>query len=183
MKIKKMLWRYKIAILAALVMILIIRFLPETGQQAKTSLVYQIKNLLLILPPVFILLGLMDIWVPKEVMVKYLGPDSKIKGFFIAFILGSAAAGPLYGAFPIAAMFMKKGAGFFNIVVFLGAWSTTKIPMFLFELNSMGYKFALARLSINIVGILIISLFLNLLISHNEKESIYKKISTADKAE
>jgi hypothetical protein len=56
----------------------------------------------------------------------------------LAILIGSAAAGPLYGAFPVAAVFMKKGVKFSNILIFIGAWSTTKIPMILFEVSSLG---------------------------------------------
>jgi uncharacterized membrane protein YraQ (UPF0718 family) len=59
-------------------------------------------------------------------MIKYMGPQSGIKGTLIAFLLGSFAAGPLYGAFPLAAVLMKKGAGFMNILIFIGAWRQRK---------------------------------------------------------
>ena len=58
-------------------------------------------------------------------------------------------------AFPIAAVFMKKGVSFSNILIFIGAWSTTKIPMFLYESSALGMRFATARLLINIPGIII----------------------------
>lgn len=39
----------------------------------------------------------------------------------LAFLLGSATAGPLYASFPVAAVTAKKGTSLFNILVFLGA--------------------------------------------------------------
>lgn len=43
-------------------------------------------------------------------MMKYMDEGSGIKGIMIlSIIFGSAAAGPLYGAFPVAVVFMKKG--------------------------------------------------------------------------
>lgn len=39
----------------------------------------------------------------------------------LAFLLGSATAGPLYALFPVAAVTAKKGTSLFNILVFLGA--------------------------------------------------------------
>ena len=90
-------------------------------------------------------------------MIRFMGEGSGAKGVVLALLLGSAAAGPLYGAFPVASVFMKKGVKFSNILIFLGAWSTTKIPMFLFEMQSLGSRFALTRLALNIPGILIIA--------------------------
>ena len=179
-KIQKTIRKYTITLLTLTGLILFLYFFPSYADQTKESLNVQIKNFLLILPPIFVLLGLLDIWVPREIMVKFMGPGSGIKGFLIAFILGSAAAGPLYGAFPIAAAIMKKGAGFFNIIVFIGAWSTTKIPMFLFELHSLGIRFALSRLFINVIGIVIIAGAMNASIPEKTKNCIYKGIGSKD---
>ena len=76
----------------------------------------------LIIPPIFVLLGLLDVWVPRDTMVKYMGEDSGLKGIILSFVIGSAAAGPLYAAFPVAAVFMRKGVKFTNVLIFIGAW-------------------------------------------------------------
>ena len=94
-------------------------------------------------------------------------------GIIIVFILGSVAAGPLYAAFPIAAVLMKKGAKFSNVLIFIGAWSTTKIPMFLFEMSAMGIKFTVTRLLIDIPGIIIIAYAIYFMISKKERGKIY----------
>ena len=137
----------------------------------------QLKEMLLVIPPVFILLGLLDVWVPKETMVKYMGEESGLKGVVIAILIGSAAAGPLYGAFPVAAVFMKKGVAFRNVLIFIGAWSTTKIPMLLFEIASMGLRFAITRLLIDIPGILVIAYILTKIVKKDEIERLYEKMS------
>ena len=110
-------------------------------------------------------------------MIKYMGEGSGIKGIALAIFLGSAAAGPLYG-FPIAAVFMKKGAKFSNILLFLGAWSTTKIPMFLFEISSLGAKFATTRLAVSIIGIFLIAYIVNKLVGEQEIELIYNNANS-----
>lgn len=137
---------------------------------------YSFKEMALVIPPVFILLGLLDVWVPRETMVKYMGEGSGIKGVILSIILGSAAAGPLYGAFPVAAVFMKKGAKFSNILIFIGAWSTTKIPMFLFEISALGARFAVTRLVVDIPGIILIAYILSQLILKEEIREIYRKV-------
>ena len=128
-----------------------------------------------VLPPIFILLGLLDVWIHKDVMITHMGPNSGIRGILLALFLGSAAAGPLYGAFPVAAVLMKKGAKFSNVLIFIGAWSTTKIPMFLFEMASLGKPFAITRLLVDIPGIIIIALVIEKIMNKNEIEDIYKK--------
>lgn len=110
--------------------------------------------------------------------MKYMGEKSGIIGILLAILLGSTLAGPLYGAFPIAAVFMKKGVKFRNILIFIGATSTTKIPMFIFELSSLGTKFAVTRLLVNIPGIIIISYILYALVNQAEIEKIYKNVES-----
>ncbi|HRT81778.1 MAG TPA: permease, partial [Oscillospiraceae bacterium] len=136
------------------------------------------KEMLVILPPVFVLLGLLDVHVPRETMVKYMGEGSGLKGIILAFLVGSAAAGPLYVVFPVAGAFMKKGAKFSNILVMIGAWSTTKIPMLMFEFSSLGPKFMLTRLAMNIPIILIMTLIINSVFSKKEKEEIAERASS-----
>jgi uncharacterized membrane protein YraQ (UPF0718 family) len=125
--------------------------------------------------PVFILLGLLDAWVHKEMMMTHIGDKSGIKGILLALFLGSAAAGPLYGAFPVAAILMKKGAKFSNVLIFIGAWSTTKIPMLLFEMASLGKAFALTRLIVDIHGIIIIAMLIEKIMKKDEIEKIYEE--------
>ncbi|HNS67887.1 MAG TPA: permease, partial [Mesotoga infera] len=110
-----------------------------------------------------------------EKIIKHLGEESGFKGIVLSFVLGAAAAGPLYGAFPIAAVFMKKGVKFSNVLIFIGAWSTTKIPMFMFEMGALGVGFALLRLAINIPGILVMALLLEKMTGKDQREAIYMR--------
>ena len=175
---KEFLVRYWGTLITLAVLAVFIVLFPHKAPEAGTALWTQIKTLLLILPPIFILLGLLDVWVPREHMIKLMGPDSGIRGIILAFILGSAAAGPLYGAFPVAAVLMKKGVKFYNILIFIGAWSTTKIPMLLFEMKSLGVSFALSRLVIDIIGIGIIALLMVKMIPQQRIQKMYKKAQT-----
>ncbi|MEA4816166.1 MAG: permease [Lachnospiraceae bacterium] len=174
MEIKKILKKYRMFIItvSALGVLTLVNF--PLGSKALVISAFQFRQMLFIIPPIFILLGLMDVWVPKETMVKYMGEGSGIKGMLLAFLIGSAAAGPLYGAFPVASVFMKKGVKFSNIMIFIGAWSTTKVPMFLFEVSAFGAKFAFTRLAVDIPGIIIIAYFLAKIMPKKEIEEIYK---------
>lgn len=106
-------------------------------------------------------------------MIKLMGEKSGFIGVAIAFFLGSAAAGPLYAAFPVAGILLKKGSKFSNVLIFIGAWSTTKIPMLLFEASSMGWGFMIARFIINIPGIALIAYITEKLLNEKEKGYIY----------
>jgi uncharacterized membrane protein YraQ (UPF0718 family) len=132
-------------------------------------------EILMVIPPIFVLLGLFDVWVPKETMLRLMGERSGIIGVVIAFGLGSVAAGPLYAAFPIAGLLMKKGCRLSNIIIFIGAWSTTKVPQLLFETSTMGWQFMLTRLIIDIPIIIAIAWITERCLTDSEKQLIYQK--------
>lgn len=135
-----------------------------------------IREMLLVLPPIFVLLGLMDVWVKKEQVINLMGDASGVKGMFLAFLLGSLAAGPLYAAFPIAVMMLKKGVSLKNMSVFLGSWSTLKIPLLLFELANLGVMFTLVRASMNLFGIVMLAHVLTSWLSKEDREVITRQI-------
>lgn len=175
---KKVLNRYKYFIVTVILIGILTAFNRSLGLKSFSIAASSFKEMALVIPPVFVLLGLLDVWVPRETMMKYMGEGSGTKGIILSILLGSAAAGPLYGAFPIAAVFMKKGVKFSNILIFIGAWSTTKIPMLLFEMSALGSKFALTRLIIDVPGIIIIAYLLEAFISKDEIKKIYENAET-----
>ncbi len=164
-------------LLIIIIVIDVVLFLNDTttGKQILQVTAQNFIQMLSVLPPIFLLIGLLDVWVPRETIIKFLGENSGIKGVFLSIFMGVAAAGPLYAAFPVAGIMMKKGARFTNVLIFLGAWSTMKIPMFLFEITSLGAKFAVTRWLLSLVGILIIAWLIDKLIGNKEKHAIYAK--------
>ncbi|BES66739.1 permease [Gottschalkiaceae bacterium SANA] len=167
--------RYHFFLITCMAFVLLWIINQELGMKALQVTGYSLKEMILVIPPIFVLLGLLDVWVPRETMIKYMGDHSGVRGVVLAFLIGSAAAGPLYGAFPVAAVFMKKGVKFSNVLIFIGAWSTTKIPMFLFELSALGARFALTRLLVDIPGILLMSIILSKQLSKKDIQVLYNK--------
>lgn len=102
------------------------------------------------LPFMFILVGLFDIWVPKEKVEKHIDAGSGLKGTILCILLAMFQAGPLYGAFPVAYLLWKKGCSIINIFIYLGAFSTLKIPMLTFEIGFLGLKFSLLRTAVTL---------------------------------
>jgi hypothetical protein len=74
----------------------------------------------------------------------------------------------------VAGVLLKKGCNFFNVLIFMGAWSTTKIPLLLFESSSMGMDFMLLRLVLDIPGIALIAFFTNRILNKKDKAAIYQ---------
>ena len=154
--------RYKIFLFFSGVSVALLFLTPATGWKALDLTWDNTLEMLSFLPPIFVLLGLLDVWVDRETMMQYMGDNSGLRGSLLAFILGSAAAGPLYAAFPMAGILIKKGARILNVFIFIGAWSTTKIPLIMFETATLGFRFMALRLVFNIVGIIIIAKILDM---------------------
>ena len=115
------------------------------GKTIYRSFTESFIEMIVFIPFLFIIVGLFDVWFPKEKIEKYIGKDSGIKGIFAVIILAMLQAGPLYGAFPVAYILYKKGASVKNIFIYLGAFSSLKIPMLGIEIGYLGLKFTLAR--------------------------------------
>ena len=167
--------RYKWVILFVAVDLLIYWINPTLGTQIAQHTSQSVWEMLGVIPPIFILLGLLDTWVPREKVVSHLGVGSGLRGLSLATVLGAAAAGPLYGAFPVAAVMMKKGASFFNVMVFIGAWATLKIPMFLFETKYLGGLFSVTRWLCSLAAIVLIAWILDRAMTDAEKTAVYEK--------
>ena len=167
--------RYKIFLLLILINIAVGIALPDIGLKSLSLTKQNFIEMISVIPPIFVLLGLLDVWVDRATMMKYTGKGSGLKGVLIAFLLGSAAAGPLYAAFPVAGVMLKKGSSLFNVFIFIGAWSTTKIPMLTFEAASLGLTFTITRLVLSIIGILIIAVTTEKALNQEQQKKIYER--------
>lgn len=172
--------RYRIFLLLTVVNAAVLIFFPDVGKKSLQLSWTNLIEMLSVLPPIFILLGLLDVWVKRETMVKFMGDKSGIIGVLIAFFIGSAAAGPLYAAFPVAGVLLKKGSKLSNVFIMIGAWSTTKIPLMLFEASSMGPKFTLIRFALDLAGISAIAYFTEKILRKKDKDEIYQKALERD---
>ena len=171
----KILKRYKSFLISLFVLMILSFFSESILTKTINTASSNILQMLSVLPTVMILLGLIDVWIPREQLMKYMGNNSGIIGILLAILIGSVAAGPMYAAFPFTAVLIKKGAKFSNIIIFMNAWCLTKISTLLFEISALGYKFTLVRLLIDIPGVLIMSYLVNLLMSKDSINELYNK--------
>ncbi len=138
--------RYRLFLILLVGLFLIALISQSLAMKAVQLTSKSILDMLFLLPPIFILVGLLDQWVKKEALIRYMGENSGVYGIFLTLLLATVAAGPLYIAFPIAVLLLKKGASIRYIAFFLGAWSTVKLPVLVYEFNSFGAKFTLIHI-------------------------------------
>jgi len=138
----------------------ILRIFPDKVTAATAATRSYFLEMVTILPAVMIIMGLFSVFVSRELVVKYMGKASGIRGIAVAIFFGALPTGPLYLAFPLAAALRSKGASISNIVVFLSAWACIKIPQELIELQFLGVKFMAARLILTIIFVAIMGVFI-----------------------
>jgi len=119
-----------------------------------------LKEMIIILPVMFILIGLFDVWIPKEKVQKHIGEAYGLKGVLLVMLLAFIQAGPLYAAFPVAYLLWKKGCPPANVFIYLSAFTTAKIPMITFEIGFLGLKFSLLRILITIPVFILIGIMM-----------------------
>ena len=142
---KSMLRNFVVAVILVVLCFAALGLVPDKRViVAQTSFKFFLE-MIQIMPAAMILIGLISVWVPREMVVKYLGQASGIKGALVAIVFGSLPMGPLYLAFPLAATLLAKGASVANIIIFLSSWACLKIPFELIELKFLGLEFTALR--------------------------------------
>jgi uncharacterized membrane protein YraQ (UPF0718 family) len=170
MKVQFLINRYKYFLISFLICIIIYFVDSNLGINIFISTKSSIDQMLSVLPAIMILLGLLDVWVPKEYFIKYMGVNSGVIGIALTFLIAFFSAGPMYAAFPFTAVLIKKGVKFSNIIIFLNAWCVTKFSTLLFEISALGYDFTLIRLIIDIPGVIIMGYVVDYIV--NRKRTI-----------
>lgn len=155
-------YRLVAVVLALYLVLALVR--PDLAQVSTLTSLRFLGNVAILLPTILVLMGLFDVWVPRKVVERNMGPSSGLRGMLLAILLGTASAGPIFAAYPIALSLQRMGARMANISIFLGAWAAIKIPMILLESQFVGGRFALVRLALTLPGIIGMGLLMERLV-------------------
>ena len=119
-----------------------------TGLKSAYKMVIQILPLLLF---AFIVAGMVQVLLPKELLSKWIGTESGIRGILIGSIAGGLSPGGPFVNLPIVASLLKSGASIGTMVAFLTGWSIWAISRLPMEVGILGWKFAFIRLISTII--------------------------------
>lgn len=114
------------------------------GMKAGLRMTVQILPLLIF---AFIVAGMVQVLVPQELLSKWVGAESGMRGILIGTVAGALAPGGPYVSLPVAAGLLQAGAGVGTMVAFLTGWSLwafSRLPM---EVGIMGWRFTLIRIA------------------------------------
>ena len=94
----------------------------------------------------FMLAGLVEVLVPSEVLVRWLGAERGGQGILVGWMAGLALPGGPYVLFPIMANLFAKGVGAGPLITLITAKTlVSPIRMLTYEAPLMGWPITLAR--------------------------------------
>ena len=129
-------------------------FRPGTAARAGVVGTRTFVELLPTLVTVFAFVGLFQVWVSDEFIMKHLGETSGVRGLALGAGLGTVIHGPLVGVFPLLKALLAKGARVGVVVAIVSTWAI-KLPMIPLEVRLFGWRFTLLR-----EGLLFVSAFM-----------------------
>jgi uncharacterized membrane protein YraQ (UPF0718 family) len=144
-------------------------------ETALTNTWNSLVSMLMIVPPIFILIGLFDVWVPKEQVIKMMGDSSGIKGMALAFFLGAFSAGPTIAAFPLAMIMLKNGASYANVLFFLMVWSSLKLPIVFFQITTIGLTLSMVINVVMLMVFIVSTLMVRGIFKQEERDAFVEK--------
>ncbi len=123
------------------------------------------RDMLLILPPAFVLIGLFDVWAKRETIEKHFGETSGFRGYVWAILLAATTVGGVFVAFPVANALYQKGARYSMIMTYLTAASLVMIPMSIMEATILGIRFTVVRLLVSLPMVIVFSVIVEKLLN------------------
>ena len=131
--------------------------LPVGVETGRSFLAFA-RDMALILPAAFVMIGLFEVWVPREAVERHLGErGNHLLQWFWMVILASTTVGGVYVAFPVAAALRHKGARLGLVLSYIGLAGVCRIPMKLFEISFMGVPFTVIRYLVSIPLVILVS--------------------------
>jgi len=115
-----------------------------SGVKSALNMMVEILPLLVF---AFIVAGMIPILLPRELLSKWVGAESGIRGIFIGTLAGGLCPGGPFVNFPIAAGLLRSGASIGTIVAFVTAWSLWAVARLPLEVGILGWKFTLIRIA------------------------------------
>ncbi len=99
----------------------------------------------------FVLAGMMQVLIPRELVARWLSDASGMRGILFASAAGALTPGGPFLQFPIVAAIYKMGAGTAPIVAYLTAWSLMGVHrIILWEIPFLGPRLTFTRLAFSL---------------------------------
>ena len=115
-----------------------------SGVKSGLSMTVEILPLLVL---AFIVAGMVQVLLPRELLSKWVGAESGMRGILIGTVAGGFTPGGPYVSLPVVAALLRSGASVGTMVAFLTGWSLWAVSRLPMEVGIMGWKFTLIRIA------------------------------------
>lgn len=115
-------------------------------------------EMLKILPCVFVLIGLFEVWVKPETVERHMGERSGPRGYVWAVLLSGTTVGGYLVALPVVYALRRKGASLAVVFTYLSAAGVCRIPMVMFEASFLGLRFSVVRFLVSLPLVILSSM-------------------------
>ena len=100
----------------------------------------------------FLLGGMIQVLIPKDIVVSLAGADSGWQGLLIGTLGGMILPGGPFVQFPVVASFWKAGAAVGPLMAYVSAWLLLGLNRVLvWEVPILGWRFVLVRFSVSLI--------------------------------
>jgi uncharacterized membrane protein YraQ (UPF0718 family) len=99
----------------------------------------------------FIVAGMVQILIPHEMVSRWIGSESGMRGILLGALAGAIAPGGPYVSLPLAAAIFRAGAGIGTMVAFLTGWSLWAVGRLPMEVGILGWRLTVIRLVSTII--------------------------------
>ncbi|MFH1428608.1 MAG: permease [Candidatus Margulisiibacteriota bacterium] len=95
----------------------------------------------------FIIAGMVQVLVPKDIISRWVGPESGLMGILMGTLAGCLMPGGPYVVMPMAAGMLKAGAGIGTMVAFMTGWGLLSFSRVIMEVGIIGWRFTAIRIA------------------------------------
>jgi uncharacterized membrane protein YraQ (UPF0718 family) len=95
----------------------------------------------------FVAAGMAQVIIPSDAIARWMGAESGFRGIWLGTLAGTLIPGGPYVSLPVAAGFLRAGAGVGTLVAFVSAWSLVSLARLPMEVGLLGWRFTAARLA------------------------------------
>lgn len=138
------------AIMGALaITLLLVGYYRGEGQHmvGVKSALTMIVEMLPLLVFAFIVAGMVQVLLPRELLSQWVGVESGMRGIIIGTVAGGLSPGGPFVNLPLAAGLLRAGASVGTMVAFLTGWSLWAIARLPMEVGILGWKFTFIRVA------------------------------------
>lgn len=114
------------------------------GMRLAFNMTVEILPLLIL---AFIVAGMVQVLLPRELLSQWIGAEAGIRGILIGTIAGALTPGGPYVSLPTVVVFLRSGASIGTMVAFLTGWSLWAVSRLPMEVGILGWRFTLIRLA------------------------------------